>query len=74
MDTVSNKKPYHVCKSSRIYIGVPYCGPTSKNKPASYDSFKKAIKAAAYFDSINFVGWVVYDSDTGNVVFSTVGE
>lgn len=59
---------FHLYKASRVYSGRPYCGPTSDNKPAEYDTFEEAQVAAATFQEYNPVGWNIFDGDSGELL------
>ena len=65
---------FHLFKQSRVYSGRPYCGPTSGGFPAESDSLIKAINLAKYFNTFNPVGWDVFDSETGNLVWPNKGD
>lgn len=59
---------YHLFKQSRAYFGEPYCGYTSGNIPAEYDTLKEARHAVKEFHQFNPVGWNIWDSKTGELV------
>lgn len=59
---------FHLCKKSRCYGGRAYCGPTSNNVPAEYETLAEAKLAVEEFTKYNPVGWDIYDSETGQLV------
>ena len=65
-----NKDRYHVIKSSRVYRGEGYYGPSSNYTVQEYDSKSSAVTAALKMQDYNPVGWDVYDSITGALVYS----
>ena len=69
--TGESKLKYHIIKLARIYEGRPYCGPTSGFVPAEYDSLPDAKFAADDFLTRNAVGWQVFDSETGEMLYDT---
>lgn len=55
---------YHIIKSSRTYQGKPYCGESSFNTPLECDIMYDAFAIVEFMDTVNPVGWDVYDSHT----------
>ncbi len=51
---------YHLVKRSRVYEGLPYCGPSSNNLPAQADTLEAAQKMQAELTARNPVGWDIY--------------
>lgn len=70
-DNSLQTKRYHIFKLSRIYEGRPYCGPTSDGVPAEYNSLTEAKCAADNFLIRNAVGWQVFDSKSGEMLYDT---
>lgn len=60
---------FHLFKQTRTYVGDPYCGVTSDNKPAEYKTFREADEARKIFQAINLVGWNIFDAESGKRVF-----
>ena len=61
-------KRYHLFKKSRVYVGYPYCGPTSGGDPAETDSLDEAVEMRKVFAERNPVGWDIYDSVENKLV------
>jgi len=51
---------YHLVKQTRNYEGRAYCGSTSNNIPAEFQTLEDAKIAQAKFNAKNPVGWVIY--------------
>lgn len=60
---------YHIIKESRLYTRIPYCGATSGGHPAEAETMEAAVNMARDFMKRNPVGWNVYDSDTGELIY-----
>jgi hypothetical protein len=60
---------YHIIKSSRVYLGAPYTGPSNSGVPAQADNLSDAIALRDQLLSRNPVGWDIYDSVTGKKVY-----
>lgn len=66
---------YHLIKASRLYFGLPYCGPSSDNLPAEADTIEEAIQLVKKLNKRNPVGWMIVDSYIGEEVqHKTEGE
>lgn len=59
---------FHLFKQSRVYNGRPYCGPTSRGKPAEYATLDEAKKAKKEFTIRNPVGWDIFDAESGELI------
>ncbi len=60
---------YHVCKQTRLYQGFPYAGYSSNDEPCDSDDLDEALALAADLQKRNPIGWNVYDSQTGKLVY-----
>lgn len=59
---------YHLFKQSRVYQGQPYCGPTSNNIPAKFETIEQAEQAQELFTKSNPVGWNIFEAETGKLI------
>ena len=57
---------YHLFKQSRLYLGKPYCGPSSDNVPQEFDTLEEAKRARERLSARNPVGWNIWRA--GHVV------
>ena len=57
---------FHVCRKTQPYTGKPH---EMAGIPWSFDSREKAIKAAQAL-ATQAGEWVVYDSETGEIVYA----
>lgn len=65
---------YHLIKTSRLYFGLPYCGPSSDNLPAEADTIEEAIRLLNELNDRNPVGWVIINSETRKHIYQIEGE
>lgn len=65
---------FHVFRATIPYEGRPYCGPDSHLKVAEYSTEEQAMFDAEIFAARSGVGWRVYDSETGECIYSTPDE
>jgi hypothetical protein len=63
---------YHICKFGRVYSGHPYQGPTTCGLKAESDDYAHILQVADCMAHHNPVGWEVYDSETQEMIYSTV--
>jgi hypothetical protein len=67
--------PYHISKFPRIYDGRGYSGPTCDKAEVphgkTYPLLREAVKDAKHLKEFNNVGFVVYDVESQEPVFST---
>ena len=65
---------YHLCKQTRLYDGEPYSGPSSFNADSGVKEICEAptmLEAKSLqekLQSINPVGWNIWDSTTGKLM------
>ena len=59
---------YHLCKSTRIYRGEPYCGYSSGDAPCESNSLDEALALQTDLQKTNPVGWNIWDSETQTLV------
>lgn len=65
---------YHIIKATRLYFGMPYCGPASDNLPAEADTLEEAIRLLNELNVRNPVGWVIMNSETRKRIYEIEGE
>jgi len=59
---------YHLCKGSRVYTGIPYCGPASHNVPAEVATVFQAQAMQEIMTERNPVGWRIYNAETKELI------
>jgi hypothetical protein len=60
---------FHIIKQSRKYEGSGYCGAASNHNLLEFDSLDDAINMIDKLQTINKVGWLIFNAITKEQVY-----